>query len=361
MTSTVSEDAARLLPVFDGHNDALSKLHGMHPNDPVGAFINGYDAALDLGKAQRGGFAGGFFAIYVPPLEADDDGRRAAMAEPSYDIPLPPELDQPHAAAVTLEQAGIMADLEAAGTLSICRSVDDIRSAMSDGRIAAIMHVEGAEAIDSELVMLDRLHKMGLRSIGPVWSRSNIFGHGVPFRYPASPDTGPGLTPAGKRLIKRCNELGILVDLAHINQAGFRDVARISTAPLIATHSNAHAVCPHARNLTDDQIRAIADSDGMVGLNFATAFLRPDGRMIPDVPFEIMMRHLDHLIAILGEDRVGLGSDYDGTTVPDSLTTVADLPALRHAMFQHGYGDELCRKILCENWLAALGRVWRRT
>ena len=350
-----------MLPVFDGHNDALSKLHAMHPDDPVGAFMNGYDAALDLGKALRGGFAGGFFAIYVPPLEADDDGRRAAMAEPSYDIPLPPELDQPHAADVTLAQAGILAALEAAGAVRICRSVTDIRTAMADGRIAAIMHVEGVEALDPGLAMLDRLHGLGLRSIGPVWSRSNIFGHGVPFRYPSSPDTGPGLTEAGKRLVRRCDDLGVLIDLAHMNEAGFWDVARITTAPLIATHSNAHAICPHARNLTDDQLRAIADSDGMVGLNFATAFLRPDGRMLTEAPFEMMMRHLDHLIGILGEDRVGLGSDYDGTTVPDQLKTVADLPALHRAMTQHGFDDALCRKILCDNWLAALGRVWRQS
>jgi len=346
------------LAVFDGHNDALSKLHDMHPGNPVAAFTSGYDAALDLAKAQRGGFAGGFFAIWVPPLEADDAGRRAAMAEPSYDIPLPAELDQRHAADITLAQAGILNDLERADALRICRSVSDIKVAMADGLIAAIMHVEGVEAIDPDLAMLDRLHAMGLRSIGPVWSRSNIFGHGVPFRYPSSPDTGPGLTDAGKRLVRRCNELGILIDLAHMNEAGFWDVADISTAPLIATHSNAHAICPHARNLTNDQLRAIADSDGMVGLNFSAAFLRPDGRMLADVPFDVMMRHLDHLIGIVGEDRVGLGSDYDGTTVPDSLTTVAELPALHNAMLQHGYDDALCRKILCDNWLAALGRVW---
>ena len=351
--------AAGSPPVFDGHNDGLSRLYDMRPDDPVAAFTGGYDAALDLGKARRGGFAGGFFAMWVPPREADDDGRRAAMAEPSYDIPLPPELDAPHAALVTLAQADIMAALDAAGALRICRSVADIKAAMADGRIAAIMHLEGVEAIDPGLAMLDRLHGMGLRSLGPVWSRPNIFGHGVPFRYPSSPDTGPGLTAAGKRLVSRCDELGVLIDLSHINEAGFWDIARLSKAPLIATHSNVHAICPHARNLTDDQLRAIADSDGMVGLNFATAFLRPDGRMLADAPFEVMMRHLDHLIGILGEDRVGLGSDYDGTMVPDGLTTVAELPALSTAMTRHGFDEELRRKICCDNWLAALGRVWR--
>ena len=229
---------------------------------------------------------------------------------------------------------------------------------MDDGIIAAIMHLEGAEAIDADLAMLDRLHDLGLRSIGPVWSRSTIFGHGVPFRYPSGPDIGPGLTEAGERLVKRCNELGILIDLSHMNEAGFRDVARLSTAPLVATHSNAHAICPHARNLTDEQLRIIADSDGMVGLNFATAFLRPDGRMIPDVAFETMLRHLDHLIGILGEARVGLGSDYDGAVMPEALATAAGLPALRNAMRRHGYDDALQRRLMCDNWLSALERIW---
>ena len=346
------------MPVIDGHNDVLSRLHAMHPDDPAAAFINGYDAAIDLQKARSGGFAGGFFAIYVPPIEVDTESRRAAMEQSGYDLPLPPELGRGHAETVTLEQAAILKALEAAGALQICHSVTDIRSAMENGIIAAIMHLEGAEAIDADLIMLDRLYDMGLRSIGPVWSRSTIFGHGVPFRYPSGPDIGPGLTEAGVRLVKRCNESGILIDLSHMNEAGFRDVARISTAPLVATHSNAHAICPHARNLTDEQLHIIADSDGLVGLNFASAFLRPDGRMIPDVAFEIMLRHLDHLIGILGETRVGLGSDYDGAVMPEALTTAAGLPALQDAMRRHGYDDALQRRLICDNWLSALERVW---
>jgi len=346
------------IPIFDGHNDVLSRLHATHPDDAVSAFTRGYDAAIDLGKAQAGGLVGGFFAIYVPPVKVDADGRRDAMNAPAYDLPLPPELDRHHAAEVTLAQAAILKQLETAGTLRVCRSVSEIRHATGEGRIAAIMHLEGAEAIDEGLVMLDRLYEEGLRSIGPVWSRSNIFGHGVPFRFPSGPDTGPGLTPAGFRLVERCNELGLLVDLSHINEAGFWDVARTSTAPLVATHSNAHTICPHARNLTDDQLRAIADSDGMVGLNFATAFLRDDGQMVPDVSMDVLIRHLDHLVGILGERRVGLGSDFDGAVMPEALTTAAGLPVLDEAMRRHGYDAGLRRRLMHDNWLAALDRTW---
>ena len=229
---------------------------------------------------------------------------------------------------------------------------------MAAGQMAALMHLEGAEPIDADLMALDVLHAAGLRSLGPVWSRPTIFGHGVPFRYPSSGDIGPGLTEHGKRLVARCDALGIMLDLSHLNEAGFWDIAGLSTGPLVATHSNAHAICPHARNLTDKQLAAIRESDGMVGLNFAVAFLRDDGKMLADVPLEQMLRHLDHLIEHLGEDRVGFGSDYDGAVVPQDLTTVAGLPKLRHAMAQHGYDDALIAKICHENWLRVLEKTW---
>jgi membrane dipeptidase len=152
--------------------------------------------------------------------------------------------------------------------------------------------------------------------------------------------------------------LKIMVDLSHLNEAGFWDVARHSEAPLVATHSNAHAITPHSRNLTDDQLRAIAASDGMVGLNFAVAFLREDGKMLADVPISQMLRHLDHLIGILGEDRVGLGSDYDGAVVPKELTEVSALPKLIQAMNEHGFGDELIKKLCHENWFRVLEKTW---
>ncbi len=347
------------IPVLDGHNDVLSKLHAMHPRDPATAFIDGYEAAIDLPKSRVGGFAGGFFAVYIPPSEVDHDARTAAMMADSYELPLPPRLDWPHAVKVTMAQVGILLDLERRRALTICRGVADIRAAMAAGSIAAIMHIEGAEAIDTDLEMLDVLHAAGLRSLGPVWSRPTIFGHGVPFAFPATPDIGPGLTDAGLRLVRRCDELGILIDLSHMNEAGFRDVARHSTNPLVATHSNAHAICRHARNLTDDQLRVIRDSGGMVGLNFATAFLRPDGRMMADVPLEIMLRHLDHMIGILGEDHVGLGSDYDGAVMPESLASAADLQRLVVAMRQHGYDKTLISKLCSKNWLSTLQKIWK--
>lgn len=343
--------------IFDGHNDLLLKLYRAGGPAHAGRFLTGLDGAIDLPMSKAGGFGGGFFAVFVPsPVDLDE--KFDAMTQPSYDLPLPEMIDWEDAVPVVLNQAAILFELERLGALKVCRSAADIRAAMDAGIMAAVFHIEGAEGIDSDLHTLDVLYAAGLRSLGPVWSRPNVFGEGVPFRFPSGPDIGSGLTDFGIRLVRRCNELGIMVDLSHLNEAGFWDVARISDAPLVATHSNAWALSNHSRNLTDDQLRAIADSDGIVGLNYAVAFLRADGRMDTAVALETMMRHLDHLMSVLGEDRVGLGSDYDGAKVPKAITTIADLPNLRAAMDEHGYGAELIEKLCHGNWLRVLAKTW---
>jgi membrane dipeptidase len=343
--------------VFDGHNDVLLKLFRAGGRSAVAGFLTGRDGAIDAVSAQKGGFGGGFFAVYVPS-DTDQDVKVDEMTKATYDLPLPDPIPQQDAMPVVMKQAAILFELERQGALKICRTAADIRACLANGTMAAIFHIEGAEAIDKDMHVLHVLYQAGLRSIGPVWSRDTIFGYGVPFRFPSSPDIGDGLTDHGKRLVKTCNDLRIMLDLSHLNEAGFWDVARQSDAPLVATNSNAHAICAHSRNLTDRQLHAIRESDGMVGLNFAVAFLREDGRMLADVPLEQMLRHLDHLMEQLGEDRVGLGSDYDGAVVPDDVTTCATLPKLKQAMAQHGYGDALIAKLCHENWLRVLEKTW---
>jgi len=342
--------------VFDGHNDVLLKLYKAGGASQAESFVTGCDGHIDLEKARAGGFGGGFFAVYIPsPIDLDD--KFEEMTKPQYDLPLPEPVELKEALPVALAQAAILFRLEQLGALKICRTAAEIRDCLNDGTLAAIFHIEGAEAIDPDLAALELFYRAGLRSLGPVWSRPTIFGHGVPFRFPGDGDTGPGLTDAGVRLVQRCDQLGIMVDLSHLNEAGFWDVARQSTKPLVATHSNAHAICPHARNLTDRQLAAISDSDGMVGVNFAVAFLRDDGRML-DTGLDQMLRHIDHLIEHLGETRVGLGSDFDGARVPSEIGTAAGLPNLRQAMIAHGYDDELLTRLCHANWLRVLEKTW---
>ena len=350
-----------MIPVFDGHNDILLRLLRA-PEKRAAIWLTGEGRGhLDLPRMKQGGFAGGFFAIYIPsPMAHDAPDFEAMMDNPPYTVPLPALIGHEAAQPVALAMAAHLLWMERAseGRFKVCRTVAEIRACLASGVIAGIMHMEGAEAIDPGLDALYAFHAMGLRSIGPVWSRPTVFGHGVPFAFPSSPDTGPGLTEAGLDLIRACNELKIMVDLSHLNEKGFNDVARISDAPLVATHSNAHDVTPSSRNLTDRQLAMIRETNGMVGLNFATVFLRPDGRKSPDMGWEPVLRHLDHLLANLGEDRVGLGSDFDGATLPQGIGDVTGLPALQAAMRTHGYGEALIAKISHENWLALLDRTW---
>lgn len=239
------------------------------------------------------------------------------------------------------------------------RTVGELSGCLRGGVLAAILHFEGAENLGPDPGALEDLYEMGLRSLGLVWSRPNAYAHGVPFRFPASPDTGPGLTDAGRDLVRECNRLGVLVDLSHLNERGFWDAAALSDKPLVATHSNAHALCPSTRNLTDRQLDAIRDSDGMVGVNFAVAFLREDGREPVDTSLETVVCHVDHLVERLGMERVGFGSDFDGARVPREIGDASGLPKLLGALRDRGYGDGEIRKPAHENWGRVLRRTWR--
>jgi membrane dipeptidase len=348
-----------MTPIFDGHNDSLLRLALKgHAQDPVRRFIEGEASGhIDLPRARRGGLAGGLFAMFAP---SPSHSRVAPAAGGDPSDFATGEVDQATAWHLIQRMLAIALRIEQAsnGEVTICRSVSDIQDAMRCQSLAVVLHIEGAEAIDRDFEMLDILYAAGLRSLGPVWSRPNSFGHGVPFLYPSSPDTGPGLTDLGKELVRACNRRKIMVDVSHLNEKGFWDVAAITDAPIVATHSNVHSLSAQSRNLTGRQLDAIAESGGLVGLNFAVNFLREDGARRPDTPPEEMLRHLDRLIETLGEDGVALGSDFDGATMPQDIGDAAGLPALVEAMYRHGYGEELVQNICWRNWLSMLARVW---
>jgi membrane dipeptidase len=346
------------IPFFDGHNDFLLRLmsnRGQREDVWLGETGKGH---LDLKRMKQAGFAGGLFAIFVPPISSGRPPNFVSMASPPYDLPMPPQMTHDQAQPSALTMAGLLHWMERAAPkeFKVCRSPAEIRAALVAKVIAGVMHMEGAEAIGPDLDALYLFHDMGLRSLGPVWSRPTIFGHGVPLKFPASPDTGEGLTEKGKDLIRLCNALGIMIDLSHMNQAGFEDVAKVSQRPLVATHSNAYALSASPRNLTDRQLRQIRESDGMVGFNYATFYIHADGTASPKMGWEPILRHLDHLIEHLGEDRVGLGSDFDGCVVPELIGDVTGVPRLFEALAAHGYDAALLAKLARENWLNCLER-----
>jgi membrane dipeptidase len=191
-----------------------------------------------------------------------------------------------------------------------------------------------------------------------VWSRPNRFGAGVRFKFPSSPDTGPGLTQAGRRLVRRCAELGIAVDLSHLTEGGFWDVAHELDAPLIASHSCAHALVPASRNVTDSQIRAIASTGGLVGINFEVSMIRPDSRRDSDTPLSRIAEHVRHVADLVGVEHVALGSDFDGATMPDGVRTARELPALIEVLRGDGYTEAELARIAHGNWRRVLAAAW---
>lgn len=357
---------AQQIPVLDGHNDTLLQIGFKHPGSE-GTFFTGRAGHLDLEKARAGGLAGGFFAMFVPTRgwkketvwrEVGPDGPRV---EKGWDAPLAGGVSQARAlnAILSMMAAAFRMEAISRGTFTVVRTHAELKAAMEKGALAAILHMEGVEALKRDLDALHVLHEAGLRSLGPVWSRANIFGHGVPFNFPDTPDIGPGLTDPGRDLVRRCNQLGILVDLSHMNERGFWDVAEATSAPLVATHSGAHALCPSPRNLTDEQLKAIGASGGVVGVNFARAFLRSDGLGDRVTSLTEIVRHVTYIAETIGEDHVAFGSDFDGTQVPQDLSDASGLQKLVRELEDRGAGEEAIRKIAHGNWLRVLRETWK--
>lgn len=341
---------------FDGHNDVPLWLYRSELDHPEDAFLKGDPGLhIDLPKALAGRLAGGFFALYSPSSVGGGFG----MAGEVYVVPKPPMLGLDAAREPVLAMLALLLRVERAsdGRVAICRTTAEIRAAMAAGRLAILVHLEGADAIDADLKMLDVLYAGGLRSLGPVWSRDTIFADGVTAAFPASPDCGGGLTPAGERLIRACNDMKIMIDLSHSTERGFWDIVRLSKAPLVATHSNAHVLCASSRNLTDRQLDAIRDTQGVVGLCFATSFLRPDGNMRADTGVDVMVRHLEKLLEKLGERGVAMGSDFDGAIVPAAIGSAAGLPVFYEELRSRGYDEAFLSRLAHGNWLDVLERT----
>lgn len=352
-------------PVLDGHNDVLLVLEEAARRGSPLSFAAG-DPALEVdGPAARaGGFAGGFFACFAPEQlgGGDDLHDEVITTAEGWEIPYAEPLGREPARDAVLALAARLLALDAEGAVRLARTPDDVEAALAEEgrRPAAILHMEGAEAIDPrDFSLLDVLHAAGLRSLGLVWSRPNAFATGVPFRYPGTPDAGPGLTDAGRRLVRACNERGILIDLAHMNLAGFRDVDELSAAPLVATHTAAHALCPTARNLLDEQLDAIAASSGVVGVIANTSDLRGDRDGGAAATVDDVVAHAEYLAGRMGVEHVALGSDWNGARPPRGLERCDRLPDLLAELRSVGWSEGDVNAFAHGNWLRVLRRTWR--
>lgn len=259
---------------------------------------------------------------------------------------------------ICLEQLDLAHQLaQHSKNIKICTSVQNIHDCLAEKKLAIVLHMEGAEALQQNPDLLDVFYERGLRSIGPLWNRPSRFGHGLNAKFPHSPDTGAGLTSDGKNFIKRCANKKMVIDVSHMNEQAFWNTVDILQQPIVATHSNSHALCPQARNLTDSQLKVIRESKGIVGVNFDVAFLRSDGQRNADTSIDVILEHLEYLMDHLGEEHVGFGSDFDGALIGTELKDVTGLHRLIERMQQRGYSKTLIENICLNNWVRVLDRI----
>lgn len=227
-------------------------------------------------------------------------------------------------------------------------SYGDVARAVGDGKVAALLSIEGADVIEGDLGVLRMFHRMGVRMVGLVHSLRNILADGV-----SDSRTGGGLSELGVKVVEELDRLGILIDVSHLSDAGFWDLMEIAKGPVVASHSNSRTVCNHPRNMTDEMIEALADRGGVMGVNFALSFVHPTHATV-----ERVVDHIDHIVELVGPSHVGLGSDFDGIrATPEGLEDVSKMPNITRELVRREYPEDDIRKILGENHLRVLREV----
>jgi membrane dipeptidase len=337
-------------PVFDGHEDFITQIKPrpaiFGPRGGRDFFEDGSGPArdahpeqsnrghVDLPRAMRGGLGGCFTSIYLSNERAEYNALAYAMDE--------------------MNDVFRIAD-RSEGRFRVCRTVSDIRAAWAADAFASVFMFEGADPISSSLKELRVFYEAGLRCLAPTWSRSTIFAHGVAFGGNL-PETG--LTDLGRQLVHECDQLGIILDVSHINPAGFWDMLAESRNPIVATHSSVKAISPHVRNLDDGQIKALANKGGTIGINFANIFLRPDMQANVDTALDVIVSHFDYIVNLVGDEHVSFGTDFDGTDIPAIVGDATGLPLVLRALKAKGYSDASLERICNGNFLRVASAVW---
>lgn len=230
-----------------------------------------------------------------------------------------------------------------------CRNYNDIEEAVKSGKIAAVLSIEGGEALQGDLGVLRMLYKLGVRSISLTWNYRNEIADGV-----KDESSGGGLTPFGRKVIKEMNELGMIIDLSHISKTGFWDVLECTSAPVIVSHSNAQKLCPHRRNLTDKQILAIKDNGGVIGVNLYPEFLNNS----KEATLKDVINHIEYISSLVGPEHIGLGADFDGIeSVPTGINGVQDIEKIFNELAKLNYSNENIEKFAGKNFLRVIQNV----
>lgn len=233
--------------------------------------------------------------------------------------------------------------------IMLCRNYNDINAALESRKVAGVLTIEGGDALEGSISALRMLHVLGVRAITLTWNHRNQIADGV-----ADAITGGGLTPFGKEVVSEMNRLGMLVDVSHLSEAGFWDVMKTSASPIIASHSNAKSICNHRRNLTDEQLLALKENGGVTGINLCPDFLADDGK----ANMTHVLNHIEHIVAITGENTLGLGCDFDGIdSTPQGLEGIQFLQDIINELLKLNYNEKLVKKIAGENFLRVIKEV----
>ena len=223
-----------------------------------------------------------------------------------------------------------------------------VTQANEEGKVAAMLSIEGADVVEGRINMLRVYHRLGVRMVGLVHSLRNLLADGV-----ADNRTKGGLSQLGAEAVVELNKLGMIVDVSHLSDAGFWDVIELSKDPVVASHSNSRVICSHPRNLSDEMIRALSEKGGVMGMNFATDFVH---KTKPSL--ETLVDHIDHIVDLVGPEHVGLGSDFDGIpSTPVGLEDVSRMPAITEELVKREYSEEYIRLILGGNHLRLIKQV----
>jgi len=323
--------------VADSHIDTLMKVVDGETGLPGTDIGEDTDFEVDIPKLQEGG-------IHVPFMAAFTAGHHDDHAKNISDT-----LASIHALYWTEEKNS--------ASLTVTSTLGEILQTIQDGQIAAVPAIEGAYSLadDRAVELLHQYHDLGITTIGFTWNYSNALGEGADRVYNDGNNTpsGGGLTDLGETVVKEMNRLGMLVDVSHMDEGTFWDVLDVTEEPIIATHSGVDALHSHQRNLTDEQLRALAENGGVIGIVFYPQFLTESGKAtVTDI-----VDHIDHAVETMGVDHVGLGSDFDGATLPEDMQDATDISLITQELENRGYSSFDIMKIMGGNTLRVLHEV----
>lgn len=308
--------------IVDAHCDTITKIM------EVGSNLKRNNCHIDIERLKAVGNCVQFFAAFI---------------------------DQSYCQAYALKRALQIIDefykqVEAnSDDIMTCCSYNDIKAAIRNNKVAAVLSIEGGEALQGDLGVLRMLYRLGVRSMCLTWNYRNEIADGV-----KDGESGGGLTPFGRKVIEEMNSLGMLVDLSHISERGFWDVLEYSAAPVIVSHSNAKKLCSHKRNLTDDQILTVKNNGGVIGINLYPEFLNDCG----EASLKDIISHIEHITSLAGPDHIGLGADFDGIDkVPSGINGIEDIDKIFNELAKLNYSNENIDKFAGGNFLRVIDKV----